>query len=127
MSAIQLISELVKQDQIERTNNKELLEQILNKLLIFESSIKTKNKYMIGYYDINDLIKLLNISAPTIYKEIRANTFPKQVRIGARSSVWCRNEIAAWIEINTNLGREYIENCGWTNIYTDRYGSKNKK
>lgn len=123
MSAIQVISELVKQDQIERENHKELLEQILKKLSFFENAIE--NQHMIGYYDINDLVTLLNISAPTIYKEIRANIFPKQIRIGARSSVWCRNEIAKWVEINTNLGREYIQKKGWTNIYTERYGLKN--
>ncbi|MGD9471183.1 MAG: helix-turn-helix transcriptional regulator [Novosphingobium sp.] len=37
------------------------------------------------------------LSTPTIYRRIRAGTFPKSYRIGASIVAWSEAEVEAWI------------------------------
>ena len=107
-------------------NNQEMLEKILDKVTIQENMIKSQESKISGYYTIKELAEKLNISVSTIYSEIKKDHFPKQVKIGERASGWCKKEFAAWMAINTKKGRNYIERKKWSNIYTERYGVKNK-
>lgn len=125
MSAGALI-EYLQQEQQTSQINQETLEKILDKISIIEAQTKEKNINLIGYYNIDDLIEMLGISSGTIYSRIKKDIFPHQVKLGQRTSGWCKKEIASWIEINTNQGREYILNKKWSNIYTERYAKKNK-
>lgn len=36
-------------------------------------------------------------SAATIYRGVKAGTFPKPVKIGVRASAWVGSEVDAWI------------------------------
>jgi prophage regulatory protein len=38
------------------------------------------------------------LSTPTIYRRIRAGTFPKSYRIGASIVAWSEAEVDAWIK-----------------------------
>ena len=40
---------------------------------------------------------LTHFSKPTIYEMIRANRFPKQVRLGPNKVAWLRSEVMGWI------------------------------
>ena len=93
-------------------------------MTILEERSKIKNEHVIGYYTIDDLVKKLQISSGTIYGEISKDTFPKQIKIGVRNSLWCKKEMHAWMVINASRGREYILNKKWSNIYAERYALK---
>lgn len=51
----------------------------------------------------NTLIKLpevkrrTTLSTSEIYRRIEADTFPKQVKLGAKSVAWLEHEVQAWI------------------------------
>lgn len=53
---------------------------------------------------INALLKLPEVERATgkgrtaIYEDIRAKTFPRPVKIGARASAWVASEVQAWID-----------------------------
>ena len=46
---------------------------------------------------INDVLRRTGLSAPTLYRLIRANAFPRQVQIAERCSAWIESEVSAWI------------------------------
>lgn len=52
----------------------------------------------------NVLIKLPTVKGRTtlstseIYRRIEAGTFPKQIKLGAKSVAWLEHEVSAWID-----------------------------
>lgn len=58
---------------------------------------------MINQHQEDRLLRLPQVTNSTglkrasIYEQMAANTFPKQVKIGARSVAWRKSEIDAWI------------------------------
>jgi prophage regulatory protein len=44
------------------------------------------------------LIDIVGLKRPTIYKAMKAGTFPKPVNIGPRAVAWRSDEIEAWVE-----------------------------
>ncbi|WP_028117811.1 helix-turn-helix transcriptional regulator [Ferrimonas senticii] len=40
----------------------------------------------------------VGLSRASIYAQIKAGTFPKQIKIGPRSVGWVESEIDAWLE-----------------------------
>lgn len=50
------------------------------------------------------LISKIGYSRPWIYKEIKAERFPKPIKIG-RTSAWVEKEIAEWIALKIEAGR----------------------
>ena len=53
-----------------------------------------------------EVIELLSISKPTIYRMIQAGQFPRPLRLGARASRWREDEIAQWIATRERGGSE---------------------
>lgn len=48
-----------------------------------------------------ELCKMLRLSRSTIYKRLQDGTFPKPIRMGARTVRWSVDAIAAWCVDNT--------------------------
>jgi len=49
-------------------------------------------------YRIRELTKLLKVSKECIYLWIRKNKFPKPLKLGARTSVWLKEDIEKWLK-----------------------------
>lgn len=47
---------------------------------------------------IRDVIALTGLSRSAIYAAVKAGTFPRQVKLSARSSGWVRGEVVAWMK-----------------------------
>ena len=41
---------------------------------------------------------LTTLSTASIYRQIKNNSFPKQIKLGERSSAWFYGEIIQWLE-----------------------------
>lgn len=123
--SIRGVAQFFEEEQQIAKDNQQMLEKILDKITILETRTKINHENLIGYYTIQEIVKITQKSVTTIYREIKKDEFPKQVRLGQKSSGWCKKEIIAWISINTNKGCEYISQKGWSNIYTERYALKN--
>ena len=41
---------------------------------------------------------LTTLSTASIYRQIKHNSFPKQIKLGERSSAWFYEEIIQWLE-----------------------------
>ena len=50
------------------------------------------------YIRIKELATMLGIGKSTIYRLIKDNKFPKQIRLTERTSVWRLSEINKWIK-----------------------------
>jgi prophage regulatory protein len=46
---------------------------------------------------LRDVLVTIGLSRPTLYRMVRAGTFPPQVRLGAASVGWLRTEVEQWI------------------------------
>jgi prophage regulatory protein len=44
-----------------------------------------------------ELIKLVGLSKPTIYKHIKTGKFPAQIKLNGPLSGWIESEVQAWI------------------------------
>ena len=47
---------------------------------------------------ISEVIHRIDVSRPTIYRWMRAGTFPKQIAIGANSVVWLESDVTKWMD-----------------------------
>jgi prophage regulatory protein len=47
---------------------------------------------------IRDVIALTGLSRSAIYAAVKAGTFPRQVKLSARSSGWFRAEVVLWLK-----------------------------
>jgi prophage regulatory protein len=47
---------------------------------------------------IRDVIALTGLSRSAIYAAVKAGTFPRQLKLSARSSGWLRNEVVLWVK-----------------------------
>ncbi|WP_312549880.1 AlpA family phage regulatory protein [Massilia sp.] len=47
---------------------------------------------------IRDVIALTGLSRSAIYAAVKAGTFPRQVKLSARSSGWVRGEVVGWMK-----------------------------
>jgi prophage regulatory protein len=47
---------------------------------------------------IRDVIALTGLSRSAIYAAVKAGTFPRQVKLSARSSGWVRGEVVEWMK-----------------------------
>lgn len=50
------------------------------------------------YIRIKELAVMLGIAKSTIYRLIKENKFPKQIRLTERTSVWRLSVINKWVE-----------------------------
>ena len=47
---------------------------------------------------IKEVKKLTTLSTASIYRQIKDKSFPKQIKLGERSSAWFYEEIIQWLE-----------------------------
>ena len=47
---------------------------------------------------LNEVKKLTTLSTASIYRQIKDKSFPKQIKLGERSSAWFYEEIMQWLE-----------------------------
>lgn len=47
---------------------------------------------------IREVIALTGLSRSAIYAAVKAGTFPRQLKLSARSSGWLRNEVVLWVK-----------------------------
>lgn len=57
---------------------------------------------------INEVVQKCNLSKATIYKKIKEGSFPKQIKLSARSSGWLESEINDWI-VSRVQSRDSVE------------------
>lgn len=50
-----------------------------------------------------DVMRVVGLSRPSIYRMVGLGEFPQQVKMGSASVGWVRSEIAAWIEERKGL------------------------
>ena len=47
---------------------------------------------------LNEVKSLTTLSTASIYRQIKEDSFPKQIKLGERSSAWFYDEIIQWLE-----------------------------
>ena len=47
---------------------------------------------------LKEVKKLTTLSTASIYRQIKDKSFPKQIKLGERSSAWFYEEIMQWLE-----------------------------
>ena len=47
---------------------------------------------------LNEVKRLTTLSTASIYRQIKEDSFPKQIKLGERSSAWFYDEIIQWLE-----------------------------
>ena len=57
------------------------------------------------YIRIKELALMLSIGRSTIYKLMKKNQFPQQIKLSERTVVWRLSVINEWIEERKKLGR----------------------
>jgi len=51
-----------------------------------------------GFIRQKSLIEKLGFSAPTLWRKVKAGTFPKPVKLGQNMTAWRCEEVQAWME-----------------------------
>ena len=54
------------------------------------------------------VIKLSTLSSATIYRLIKKGEFPKQIKLGERSSGWILEEVEQWLDEKINKRKEDV-------------------
>ena len=47
---------------------------------------------------LNEVKQITTLSTASIYRQIKDKSFPKQIKLGERSSAWFYDEIMQWLE-----------------------------
>ena len=47
---------------------------------------------------LSEVKQITTLSTASIYRQIKDNSFPKQIKLGERSSAWFYEEIMQWLE-----------------------------
>ena len=50
------------------------------------------------FYRIQEVVQMVGLSKPTIYRMAREGQFPRPVKIGVRASGWRKSEVERWAE-----------------------------
>ena len=59
------------------------------------SSVRASSNQVIKLKEVK---KLTTLSTASIYRQIKDKSFPKQIKLGERSSAWFYDEIIQWLE-----------------------------
>ena len=59
------------------------------------SSLRLSSNQVIKLKEVK---KLTTLSTASIYRQIKDKSFPKQIKLGERSSAWFYEEIMQWLE-----------------------------
>ncbi|MGC9386440.1 MAG: helix-turn-helix transcriptional regulator [Hydrogenovibrio sp.] len=67
------------------------------------------NSKRIELLNLNNLVKMLNISRSTIYRKIKPNakqydpTFPKPIKVGQKAIRWRLSDVEKWLDEQVHL------------------------
>ncbi|GGC23025.1 helix-turn-helix transcriptional regulator [Pseudoduganella buxea] len=64
---------------------------------IFDSIIKQAESGRPVILKLPEVIEICRLSKTTIYRDMRAGTFPKPIRLTKRSTGWVGHEIIEWL------------------------------
>jgi prophage regulatory protein len=67
-----------------------------------------KNEELEKMFRVKDVIKKIPISRSGIWLSVKKGTFPKPVRIGARSVAWTQSQLDEWLESRREASNECI-------------------
>ena len=56
------------------------------------------------FIKIEDVLQMTSLSRTTMYSLIRKGSFPKQIKLGNRISVWSEEKIISWMNDKINGG-----------------------
>ena len=56
------------------------------------------------FIKIEDVLQMTSLSRTTMYSLIRKGSFPKQIKLGNRISVWSEDKIISWMNDKINGG-----------------------
>ena len=59
------------------------------------SSVRASSNQVIKLKEVK---KLTTLSTASIYRQIKDKSFPRQIKLGERSSAWFYDEIIQWLE-----------------------------
>jgi prophage regulatory protein len=51
-----------------------------------------------GFIRQKSLLSLIGFSGPTLWRKVKAGTFPKPVKLGEKMTAWRYEDIEAWME-----------------------------
>ena len=51
-----------------------------------------------GFIRQKGLLTLVGFSAPTLWRKVKAGTFPKPVKLGQNMTAWRYEEVQTWME-----------------------------
>ncbi len=51
---------------------------------------------------LREVLTLTRLSKPTLYKLVRENKFPGQLRISEQRVAWLQSEVLAWIDLRAS-------------------------
>ena len=52
-----------------------------------------------GFIRQKSLLSLVGFSAPTLWRKVKAGTFPRPVKLGQNMTAWRYEEVQAWMEV----------------------------
>ncbi|MBP8038541.1 MAG: AlpA family transcriptional regulator [Prevotella sp.] len=52
---------------------------------------------------LKDVMAMTALSKPSIYRQLKAGTFPVPIRLGPRAVAWILSEIEEWVESKKSL------------------------
>lgn len=55
---------------------------------------------------LSDVIRITGMSGSSIYRGAANGTFPKQIKLGERSSGWLKSEIDQWLQERIEASRK---------------------
>lgn len=55
-----------------------------------------------------EVMRVTGLSRPTIYRHMKAGTFPQRVKLTERTSAWVASEVNSWLESRL-VQREFSE------------------
>lgn len=53
---------------------------------------------------LRDVLHMVRLSRPTVYRMVKAGTFPAQVQLSTAAVGWLRSEVEQWIAQRTRRG-----------------------
>lgn len=62
------------------------------------------------FLKLPEVMRRTCLGRSTIFSRVKANTFPAQIKLSPRTSVWSFNEISNWIEDQKNEAPEEEDN-----------------
>lgn len=69
-----------------------------------------------GFYSLKQLVELTTLSRATIWRQCRANKFPRPVKLSGYRNGWLRKEVDAWVEARVE-GRDQANKAMPTDLH----------